>query len=348
LKYFCTYFDRNYLARALALIESLEQHEVAPFRLFVVCLDEITHTLLRKLANPNLVLVHLHELERGDADLVAPRHNRSRVEYYWTLTPTIILRLLDRVPVDEPLVYLDADLFFFSPSDPLLEELEGHSVLIHEHRYSPGLAHLEAESGRFNVGLLGFRNDAQARTVLAWWRERCIEWCYARPEQGKMGDQMYLDDWPTRFEGVKVLAHPGGGVAPWNHDGLAFSASPEGRPFIQGQPLVFYHFHAIVPLTREAYLPAKHLAYPLPLWVLKACYLPFVVAMERWNNVLRALLPQASFGYWPNQQVAPQNALLVQDLVAERLPGHLRIPLGQGWNLIPGTQAVLDPEPAPE
>ncbi len=41
------------------------------------------------------------------------------------------------------------------------------------------------------------RNDGEL--VRSWWEERCLEWCYARFEDGKFGDQKYLDDWTSRF-----------------------------------------------------------------------------------------------------------------------------------------------------
>ena len=95
-----------------------------------------------------------------------------------------------------------------------------------------------------------FKNNEDGITALTWWRERCLEWCYARAEDGKFGDQKYLDDWTTRFKGVHVLQHRGGGVAPWNVQ--QFDIAKENNSMIlvdkksgKHYPLVFYHFHGV-------------------------------------------------------------------------------------------------------
>jgi hypothetical protein len=104
-RYYCTYFDRNYLVKGLAMIESLGRHEKNAYQLFVVCLDEITRTILNKLNLPNIALMPAHEIEQRDYALLAAKYNRSSVEYYWTLTPTVILRLLERHPYIAPFLF---------------------------------------------------------------------------------------------------------------------------------------------------------------------------------------------------------------------------------------------------
>ena len=47
--YFCSYFDSNYLSKGLALYRSLVRHAV-PFRLWVLCFDDLAYETLRRLA----------------------------------------------------------------------------------------------------------------------------------------------------------------------------------------------------------------------------------------------------------------------------------------------------------
>src|SRR5207302_1556313 len=98
----------------------------------------------------------------------------------------------------------------------LFDELADDSVLLVPHRYIDAWQRHTEETGAYNGGFVGFRNDARGVDALRWWRDRCIEWCYDRVEPGRFTDQRYLHDWPRTRPGTHVLAHPGGGLAPWN------------------------------------------------------------------------------------------------------------------------------------
>jgi hypothetical protein len=100
------------------------------------------------------------------------------------------------------------------------------------------------------VQFISFRNNVRGLKALRWWRERCLEWCYARLEDGKFGDQLYLEDWPKRFEGVHVLQHLGGGLAAWNiqqYDIKLRNGQLWGRERATEKEFlaVFYHFHYV-------------------------------------------------------------------------------------------------------
>lgn len=240
---FCTLFDVAYLPRALALYRSLV--ETCPeFRLRAFCMDETTKTILDRLDFPHLEAIALAELEAHDPVLLAVKPTRTQIEYCWTATPAVCLYALEREPELSEITYLDADLMFFHDPAPLFAELGTDSVLLVPHRYAPRWAGHERVSGIYNVQFMTFRRDERGLAALRWWRERCLEWCYARPEDGKFGDQKYLDDWPERFPGVHVLKHPGGGLAPWNAANHLLER-PADLILVDGQVLVFYHVHSL-------------------------------------------------------------------------------------------------------
>ena len=294
MRHFCTYFDRNYLVKGLTMIESLRRSQRAPFRIFVVCIDELTRTLLMHLAIPEVVTIPLHELEHRDAALARARSNRSFVGYLWTLTPVSILKILDAHPEVDTIFYVDADLFFTSSIEPMLEELGEGDVIIHEHRFPPAWKYLEAH-GKYNVGLVGFRNTARGREVATYWRDCCLEWCDTGVHDGKMGDQAYLNDWPERFPGVVVTQNIGVGVAPWNHDQYGFSLR-EGVVCANDTPVVFYHFHSFTFVTRELVMPVLHDPYTLPHSVNEFFVLPYLAALDESMRRIEELLPSFHFG----------------------------------------------------
>jgi hypothetical protein len=242
--HFCTYFDRNYLTRGLALYDSLRRHCQRPFVLWVLCFDDETYDILSRLHLPGVRLISWREFEAGDEELAHVKTDRSQVEYYWTCTPSLPLYVLQHNPEVDLITYLDADLYFYNDPQPIFDELGEGSILIIGHRYAAEYAHLANTSGIYNVSLMIFRRDRNGLMCLHWWREHCLKWCYARYEDGKFGDQKYLDDWPDRFRGVVVLQHKGAGLAPWNYSRYAVSLK-EYTKTVDGQPLIFYHFHSL-------------------------------------------------------------------------------------------------------
>jgi hypothetical protein len=235
-EHFVTLFDSHYLPLGLCLYRSLEEH-AQPFHLWIVAMDEACAEALGRMNLADATIIRLADLE--NEALRAVKGKRSLGEYCWTLTPFLPSYVFQRMPQVEKVTYLDADLFFFESPQILLEEFRqtGKHVLITEHAFAPEHAGY-ARYGRFCVQFVTFRNNDSANRVLRWWQERCIEWCYAREEDGKFGDQKYLDEWPQRFAAeVHVLSQTERTVAPWNVAYLGRSAAPV-RP-------VFYHFHSL-------------------------------------------------------------------------------------------------------
>jgi len=243
---FCTLFDSNYLTRGLALYGSLEK--VCPsFHLYVVSFDKASYEYLRKAALPNLTPIALGDFE--DRELLAVKPTRSIAEYCWTCTPSVILYCIEKFQLPS-CTYVDADMIFYHDPQVLLDEMDDRSVLISEHRYTKEYEKGAVVNGIYCVQFMYFKNDANGMKVLHWWRDRCLEWCYARLEDGKFGDQKYLDDWPERFEGVHVMQHPGGAIAPWNIQQYSFYRKDD-QLMVQykktghSYPVIFFHYHGL-------------------------------------------------------------------------------------------------------
>ncbi len=250
MRYFCTYFDRHYLARALLLYDSLTRNCPA-FKLWMLCMDGESHAALAKLKLPQVSLLTLSELERNDPQLRQARTNRSLLEYYFTCTPSLPLLILNRNSEVDLITYLDSDLYFFSDVESLFEEIGNKSIAIIAHRFSEAFRKHEW-NGIYNVGWVTFRRDANGLSCLHWWRDRCLEWCYDRIEDNRFADQKYLDDWPNRFQNVIVLQHKGANLAPWNVGNYRLTLR-HGDILVDDQPLIFFHFHAFKQLAGWIY-----------------------------------------------------------------------------------------------
>ena len=252
---FCTLFDSFYLDKGLALYRSLEKN-CKHFKIYIYAFDDKAYKVLKSHNLTNAVIIPEIELEHEYPILKKLKEERSKAEFSWTCTPVSIEYVLNKYGEDN-CTYIDADLYFFMDADILLEEIKAANanVVITPHRFSDSAKdrHLLSRSGKYCVEFNYFDNTDNSRQALTWWKERCFEWCYHIYEKDRMGDQKYLESFPSLFEGVHELQNLGGGVAPWNLKQYEYTGKKEhdsapimreratGREF----PVVFYHFQSM-------------------------------------------------------------------------------------------------------
>jgi hypothetical protein len=265
LEHYITLFDSAFLPQGLALHASLCRHG-GEFTLWVLCMDERTKTVLDSLARPTIRTIALADVETPE--LLAVKPGRNRAEYCWTLTPFTPRFVFERDSTATRVTYVDADVFLLKSPRPVFEELEqsGKAVLITEHAYDPEYDQ-SAESGRFCVQFVIFVRGA-SEPVRQWWQDRCIEWCFDRIEDGKLGDQKYLDEWPVRFGGiVHILKQIDAFLAPWNARRFPYSGA------------IAWHFHGLRLLRGDRVL--LHPPYVVPEVVHRQVYAPYMQELRR-------------------------------------------------------------------
>lgn len=265
---YCTLFDYFYIHKGLALYASLLKH-CQNFHLYVIAFDEKCFNTLTDLNLSNLTVVSLSQFETPE--LLAVKPTRNRAEYCWTSGPSVIYHFIINYNLDH-CTYLDADLMFFSSPDPIYSEIGENSIAITEH-FSEEVDQL---GGRFCVQFVYFKNDENGMAALTWWKNECLNWCYARFEDGKYGDQKYLDHFPEKFKNVKILEHRGAGVAQWN----AFQYDFSDYSFIHLKSvkfnIIFYHFHGTRIEIEDSILTLKTVTYDISPEIKKNVYLPYL------------------------------------------------------------------------
>ncbi len=257
------------------------------FHLYVFAFDDKCLQVLRAMRLQHLSVISLQEFE--DPQLLAVKPTRNRAEYCWTCSSSTILYCIQQFKLPH-CTYIDADLYFYNDPNVLMQEMGDHSVMITEHRYTP-MYDKSKLSGKYCVQYITFRNDQHGMEALQWWRNACLDWCYDRHEDGKFGDQKYLDDWTTRFKNVWVLQHLGGGLALWNIQ--QYEVFMEGekircREISTGKVFepVFYHFHYLKYFTDGTIELGRRLIAPA---VKEIFYKPYILALETAKKQIQAV-----------------------------------------------------------
>lgn len=255
MKYYITLYDRGYLSRGIALYQSLIKECKEEFKLFILAMDVQVETFWAENPEKSIEIITLNDLIDYYPVLLRLRQERTYAEFCWTLSAFSIQYALRKYDLPS-CTYLDSDTYFYDDPGKLFREIGNESVLITEHNYAPE-NDKTWQSGKFCVQFMHFSNNSEGNEVLEWWRQQCEACCTMDPARGLCGDQKYLDDWESRFEGkVFNCRSVGCGVAPWNLQ--KYNVVVEGSKYYVvdkvskvKRPIIFFHFHALLKISQN-------------------------------------------------------------------------------------------------
>lgn len=158
----------------------------------------------------------------------------------------------------EKVFYIDPDIAVFETLQPLVDQLDGSSVLLTPHQVAPDYEDGSIQDneisgslkhGTYNLGFVAVRNSTSGMEFARWWADRCRRYCYDDPDTAVFVDQKWCDLVPALFDEVHIVRDPGYNVASWNLNKRTLSVAPDGKILINGHaPLRFFHFTKLGPI----------------------------------------------------------------------------------------------------
>lgn len=237
MKLVCTYFDSNFLARGMALIESLDLDSET--ELAVLALDSKVAEALKALEREDVIIVSVADLNLGRKDF------DSEKEFLFSLTADLCQYCRAVLRPHADLLYLDADIKFFMSVTNVFSQCSSSSVAFTTHRHPGVLARRYAKYGKFNVGVNYFSSSAEGSNAIRLWRDRCRDAIQndVRPTGlSFFSDQVFLDDFPHLFPNFREISEISINAAPWNVIKYRVHWGRDGRLCVNDSQLVCYHF----------------------------------------------------------------------------------------------------------
>ena len=253
----CTIVARNYLAHAITLGQTLRDNSPG-IDFYILVLDAnagAVESLLRETID-DLPPVNIVDAEAlGVSSFLEMASRYSVLELSTAIKPFFLTWLLDR-GYDRGL-YLDPDIWVMAEMTEVLRALEDHTIALTPHLLTPlpedgkkpdNMTILRA--GAYNLGFLGLAATGEIRRFLDWWGEVLREECIMDPERGYHVDQKWMDLALGFLPRVYVCRSPAYNVAYWNLHERELAIAGQ-QFYVNGQPLVFFHFSGFNPNTVE-------------------------------------------------------------------------------------------------
>jgi hypothetical protein len=240
--HFCTHFSSAYIPQGVALILSIKKCYPDSI-IWIMPLDEMT-----KLTLTELRIEKVYILDSGVAsELFSNFHKfcstRNFAEAVFSIKPQFIEYVLHNSQEKEITFYLDADTFLFAPFE-LPVDSEEPSIFLSPHYFTPMSSH-SAKSGKYNAGLVGFRNDTSGREAARFWSALCEEWFFVVPDSGRYADQKYLEVLATQWSAEVAILSYGNNFGTWSFAENMQIVSKNGNIYIDEKLITSFHFHGL-------------------------------------------------------------------------------------------------------
>lgn len=238
---YCTMFDGNYLAKGIAMIQSLRKHSPESL-IHVFAMDAATWQAIDSYFDiQNGVAIYGMDLSRFEQSLGLDkiRPTRTHQEFCWSAGAIFTEYVANTWNID--LTYVDADCFFFSDPQVVFDEIGDKSIGITPHRFAKQDEARLLPNGKYAVQWVTFRGEV-GRACLSKWAANVRRLCSYSHAEGQFADQKYLDFWERDYPGeVCEIQNIGAGVAPWNVNQYRVTDGPR----VNGVPVILFHFHEL-------------------------------------------------------------------------------------------------------
>jgi|SRR5271166_441825 len=173
---------------------------------------------------------------------------------FCTATKGTMAQYLLRTLNYEAVIYLDPDIYVFSPLLEVVDILNtgAGEVILTPHLTDPednddpeGIWSHEIAAlkhGVYNLGFFSIKNGALGLRFLDWWERRLLDYSHINFTYGTFTDQKWANIAPYLFDGIKVLCDRSYNVATWNIKGRRIERNEDSTWTVNARPLRFYHF----------------------------------------------------------------------------------------------------------
>jgi hypothetical protein len=257
MHYYYSVYSKEYIHKGLVLYNSMKRHD-KDFTFFLICLDEETKLLLERMHLDEMVLISVKDIEAYDCEILKVKSWHQDKSYTWLVKAIGAMYIFDSFNDLDHLLWLDGDTQFLADPQAIYDDWGNYSILLSEEKFTDDYFIYSELYGYYNTGLLGFKKDANAIECLKYYREKLLV-CNFDDYKGSWNDQLYVTDWPQRFNNVGVVSSIGINLTPFityyrNNIEKGWLISRKGDEFfLHDNKIVLYHFMALKYINNGEY-----------------------------------------------------------------------------------------------